>query len=419
MAESTMSGEQQIRELRQFLLYLGSAMTAAGEAVNRIEDRLCQVAASYGASQARVSVLPTYLVVALEPGQPATLEPTRQLRGGLRLDQTAQVYDLLKLAERGAVDPAEGSRRVSEIVAMAPRFRPLAQIAGHAVLTAGICLILQPTWADLLLSALFGTLVGGFKLVGARWQSIQMIMPVTAAFSVTAMTFLLAGTGWADADLRALVAPLATFLPGAMLTMAVVEVSAAALVTGSSRLVAGVLQLLLLAFGIIGAAQVVSLPSYVDPTSVPQNSIGAWAPWLGAGVMGLGTYLVQSGPRRTLGWLCLVLYAGWIGQYFGNLLLGGYLSGFCGAVVLTVAAYLVERAPSGPPALVSFLPGFWLLVPGALSLIGMTEYLSQDQLQGADDLLGATASIVAVALGVLCGHPLARTLQSSLRKVMP
>jgi len=414
-----MSGEQRIRELRQFLLYLGSAMTAAGEAVNRIEDRLCAVAASYGAAQARVSVLPTYLVVALEPGQPATLEPTRQLRGGLRLDQTAQVYDLLKLAERGAVEPAEGSRRISEIIAMSPRFRPVAQIAGHAVLTAGICLILQPTWADLLLSAIFGALVGGFKLVGARWRSVQMIMPVTAAFSVTALTLLLAGTGWADADLRALVAPLATFLPGAMLTMAVVEVSAAALVTGSSRLVAGVLQLLLLAFGIIGAAQVVGLPPSVAATNVPENSIGPWAPSLGALVMGLGTYLVQSGPRRTLGWLCLVLYAGWIGQQLGNLVLGSYLSGFCGAVVLTVAAYLVERAPSGPPALVSFLPGFWLLVPGALSLIGMTEYLSQDQLDGSADLLGAAASIVAVGLGVLCGHPLARTLQKPLRKVMP
>lgn len=418
MAQSTMSGEQ-IQELRQFLLYLGSAMTAAGEAVNRIEERLGRVAAAYGAPHARVSVLPTYLVVALEPGQPATLEPTHQLRGGLRLDQTAEVYDLLKAAERGAVRPGEGSRRISDIVAMPPRFRSVAQIAGHAVLAAGICLILQPTWGDLLLSALFGALVGGFKLLGARWAAIQMIMPVTAAFSVSAMTFLLAGTGWADADLRAMVAPLATFLPGAMLTMAVVEVSAAALVTGASRLVAGILQLLLLAFGIVGAAQVVGLPRAVTPSSVPQNSIGAWAPWLGALVMGLGTYLVQSGPRRTLGWLCVVLYAGWIGQYLGNLVLGSYLSGFCGAVVLTVVAYLVERAPSGPPALVSFLPGFWLLVPGALSLIGMTEYLSQNEVRGAEDLLGATASMVAVGLGVLCGHPLSDALWRSLRKVPP
>ena len=408
------AGEQQLRELQQFLLYLGSALTAAGEAVNEIEDRLRRVAAAYGAPSARVSVLPTYLVVSLEPGRAATLEPTQQLRGGLRLDQTAALYELLRSAERGRLPPAAGTRQVQTIVDMPPRFGPGVRVLGHAVLTVGICLILQPTWGDLILAALFGVLVGTFKLVGARWAGLQMIMPVGAAFTVSAITFLLAGTGWADADLRAMVAPLATFLPGAMLTMAVVELSAAEIITGSSRLVAGVLQLLLLAFGIIGAAQAVGLPRSQLPADAPQNSLGPWAPWLGVLVVAVGSYLLYSGPRRSIGWLCLVLYAGWIGQYLGNLLLGSYLGGLIGAIVLTVVAYLVERTPSGPPALVSFLPGFWLLVPGALSLIGMTEYLSHNAAMGSEDLLGATGSMVAVALGVLCGHPLYRALARSL-----
>ena len=93
-------------------------------------------------------MLPTYLVVALEPGRPATLEPTRQLRGVLRLDQTA---------------------------------------------------------------ALFEALVAVFKRVGGRWTSVQMIMPVATAFAVSAISFLLAGQGWAEADLRAMIAPLVTF----------------------------------------------------------------------------------------------------------------------------------------------------------------------------------------------------------------
>ena len=59
---------------------------------------------------ARVSVLPTYLVVALEPGRPATLEPTRQLRGTLRLDQTAALFDILKAAERGELTPRRRQR---------------------------------------------------------------------------------------------------------------------------------------------------------------------------------------------------------------------------------------------------------------------------------------------------------------------
>jgi len=56
------------------------------------------------------------------------------------------------------------------------------------VLTVGICLVLQPTWGDLALAALFGALVAVFKRVGGRWTSVQMIMPVVAAFVVAAIT---------------------------------------------------------------------------------------------------------------------------------------------------------------------------------------------------------------------------------------
>ena len=35
--------------LRQFLLYLGSGLTAAGEAVNQIQERVRRVAMAYGA----------------------------------------------------------------------------------------------------------------------------------------------------------------------------------------------------------------------------------------------------------------------------------------------------------------------------------------------------------------------------------
>jgi uncharacterized membrane protein YjjP (DUF1212 family) len=107
-----------LRELQQFLLYLGSALTASGEAVNQVRSICARVAAAYGAPPARVSVLPTYLVVALEPERPATLEPTRRLPGVLRLDQTAALFDVLKAAERGEPSPEEGSRRIREIVDM-------------------------------------------------------------------------------------------------------------------------------------------------------------------------------------------------------------------------------------------------------------------------------------------------------------
>ena len=71
--------------------------------------------------------------------------------------------------------------------------------------------------------------------------------------------------------------------------------------------------------------------------------------------------------------------------------------------VMTVVASLVSRFPSAMPAPASFLPGFWLLVPGALGLIGLTELAGGG---GGQDLVATVGSIFAVALGVLCGTQL-------------
>jgi hypothetical protein len=62
-----------------------------------------------------------------------------------------------------------------------------------------------------------------------------------------------------DASLRALAPPLATFLPGAAITLAVAELSTRQMVSGSSRLVAGVMQPAQLAFEILIAAQVTGI----------------------------------------------------------------------------------------------------------------------------------------------------------------
>jgi hypothetical protein len=66
------------------------------------------------------------------PGPHAEVESTQQLRGQLRLDQTAALYELLKKAERAEVPPADGVRRVREIISISPRFGRPVTILGHA-----------------------------------------------------------------------------------------------------------------------------------------------------------------------------------------------------------------------------------------------------------------------------------------------
>jgi uncharacterized membrane protein YjjB (DUF3815 family) len=125
-------------------------------------------------------------------------------------------------------------------------------------------------------------------------------------------------------------------------------------------------------------------------------------------IFGVAAAIYFSAPRGALPWLMLVLLAAWIGQLIGGALVGADVSGFLGAFVMTPIALSVARLPSGPPSQVTFLPAFWLLVPGALGLIGITEVVGNPATATIGDILKPLGSIVSIALGVLGGASLYR-----------
>ena len=120
-------------------------------------------------------------------------------------------------------------------------------------------------------------------------------------------------------------------------------------------------------------------------------------------VFAIGVVVADSAPPRSFPGLLVVLYAAWSSQVVANAVLGGYVAALIGATVMTLMAFVVERLPSAMPAHASFLPGFWLLVPGSLGLIGLTRLAGGG---GSQELLATVGSIFAVALGVLCGTQL-------------
>lgn len=395
----------ELHELQTFVVQLGAAMNAAGEAVYSVQDRLTRVAQAYGAHAARISAFPTYLMVTMGRGEPATIELTTSLTGPPRLDQIAAIDRLLEQAEHGTVPPHDGLRRLQEIRQLRPRFGPLKSVVGYSVLTLGLCLILHPALRDVVAAAVLGAIVGLLRSLGRRLPTLQIMMPVIAAFSVAALSALAVKHDVTDPGLRAMVASLVVFLPGATLTTAVLELAAGEMVSGSSRLISGSVQLALLAFGLLAGIQAVGVPSSQVFAS-SSDLLGAWAPWLGVLVFAAGVQVAHSAPARSFPGLIIVLYAAWTGQVVGNMLFGGYMSALIGATVMTPVAFAVSRLPSAMPPHASFLPGFWLLVPGALGLIGLTQFANDVKVGATPDLFSTVSSIFAVALGVLCGSQL-------------
>ena len=402
--------------LREFVVRLGTAMTVAGDSVDSINDRLRRVVDAYGYPEFDFFVLPTGMLV--ESGEAATasvLLSTNEQRKRYRFDQIAEIYQVLGRAEQAAITPAEGLQELARVETMEPGFGPVVRVLGHGILTAGLALLLQPTLGGMCVAFALGLLVGLLKL--PRLATLDLIFPVVAAFIVAGTVFAIShASGLGDNPVRVLIPPLATFLPGGVLTIATVELAAGQMISGASRLVSGMVQLGLLAFGIVAAASLIGVDQDVLLDN-PVNRLGPWAPWVGVLIVALGDYLHFSAPARSLGWILIVLYVAYAGQAVGGALFGGALSGFFGGLAMTPVVLWIDERPYGTPSLVTFLPAFWLLVPGAVGLIGVTEIVGGDHAIGAEDLATALTSIASIALGVLLGSASYHTATAGVRRV--
>ncbi len=394
--------------LADFLARLGQAYLACGEQTPRVEAILRRVAAAHGRDRSQVVAFPTALFLGLEDGKGQLVTVAEGPVRALRLDQLADVYALGEEAERAAVTPAEGLDRLDAILRQSPRFGPLGSLAGHVVLTMGLALVLAPSLTNLAAAAVLGAAVGLLKLSRRGQPGFAVPLPVVAAGLVSALVFLALQRGLPVDPGQSLIPPLVTFLPGALLTLGMVELAYGDMVSGSARLATGFVQLVLLAFGLAaGAALVGYAPEHLVETA-PAPPGPAWAAWVGVLVFGLGVFLHFSAPRRSLGWIFLVLLAAFAAQRLAAPV-GPAGSSFFGMLVTTLLAYLLQRTPGGPPAMVTFLPAFWLLVPGALGLVSVKHLLS-DRAAGLDGLVTTVFGFASIAVGTLLGASLYRSL---------
>ena len=390
-----MDGEQQIR----FLARLGAAMCAANYPVTLVRQMLDRTAAHYGVRNDGIA-LPNHVQVVGPSTTGGTVVGGARVDADLRFDQIFPLARLVSDAMAGRVSASVGESRLDAISTSARRYPAWVTVIGYGIQSAGLALVLEPTFLNVLAALALGAMVGGFLGAGRRVPALAQLVPAISAFAVASICIVAALRLELDhVGLRALIPPLAVFLPGAAITLAVIELTSRDVIAGTSRLIAGFVQIIQLAFGILIATQLLGMRED-QLSSEAVNHIGPWAPWLGVAVYAVGVLLFLAPPVSFLPWLVLITYTAFTAQYLGDLVLGSYASGFCGGLALTLVALAVSRLRSAPPAITMILPGFWLLVPGSMGLIGVTELFGAD----GDSALPATLiSMISVAFGLQAG----------------
>ena len=391
-----MPSEQPDVAAPQFVAALGAAMSAANYPVTMVHQVMAQTARAYGLDHAFLA-LPNYVQVGSASGEGIYIANPDF---NVRYDQSFPLAKLVAQAPSGTVSPAEGMAEIDRIRNLDKRFPVWITVIGYAVQSVGLALILQPTPWSLYGAAVLGLLVGVLSVIGRRIEAIGYMLPTVCALLVAFVVFKFESRWHVGTDsLRALAAPLATFLPGAAITLAVIELATNHVVSGASRLVAGFMQIAQLAFGILIAAQIAGIPD-ASLVTTQLNRLGPWAPFLGVLVYGLGIWLNFAPPAKFLPWMVLMLYVAYGGQWVGNELLGSYASGFGGGLALILFALAISHRPNTPPTMSLVVPGFWLLVPGSLGFMGITQLLGT---HSSAVFTATLISMMSIAIGVQTG----------------
>jgi uncharacterized membrane protein YjjP (DUF1212 family) len=310
----TTGDEAHERRTRALLAQLGTAMIAAGQPVQEIEEELVELGGVLGYPDVQLAVGPTGLQVTLTEGGAST---NRSAPKGLQLHQAASVRRIRYQLVRGELDP-EQAREQLTAATRRPVGHPWWVVAlAWPVLAVGIALILQPGWANVAAAGVGAVIVYGLVQLAGRYQVVTALLPTLAAFLVSLVVFGAANAGLFEGPLRTVLPPLAVLLPGALVVNGMSELAAGHMQAGSARLTYGLVQLGLFALGLLMATTLLRVPTS-DLANIRVDEIGWGGAVVGLLLIGLSICLMEGVPLRMQGWVVLVLALAFSAQVAGR-----------------------------------------------------------------------------------------------------
>ncbi len=398
-------------ERKRLLLEVGAALLGGGAASSDVEDELRALSPVIGCPEITVAALPTGLFVGPEPMDSVSFAP---VDGAVRLDQSSEVLTVVSALRARELTVAAALQRLHEIRATPPRWPRWVGDLGGIPIGIGLCLLLQPAFANLLVVASCSLVVAVLTMLTRRWRSLARLLPVASAFVSSLIVLGAFHAGWVDSPLRLIVAAIAVLLPGSAIVVGLTEIASGAAAAGTSRLVSGGVQIALFISGVVAAAALTRTPA--DSLT---NGVGAhpawWAAVLGIAICVLGLMIHFFTPiEHTLAIAVVMGVAGGT-QVPLQLIYNPEVGGFAGALAAMVAAIVVSWVPGAPIWRVTYVPAFLIVAPGSFGLLNASQV--EFGSGTSKSLLTALSAFLAIAVGTLIGSIIARAAEHSARSL--
>lgn len=374
-------------EIDVTLSELGVLLLDAGTSVTDVRSSLEQVHLRTEPDVDRhFAILPELVLVSRPRNAFATT--TAASAGPLTFRQAAHASRLVRDLGSGRLGLDAVPERIARIRAIPRRLPTLQNIVGTGLLSMGLAVVVRCPWWAILLAFLVGLIVGAMTTSMSRIPAAAAIAPFLTALVSTLCVGAVANLfDLGPVPLFAVCAPIAVLVPGALITNALLELTATDIVTGAARLSYGIIILVFMAAGVFSGAALTGLTINSESAALIGQSTepvsphlgwealpSLWFSWLGVTLLAVGVGLAFGAGSR----LVLVSVAVMLGTYGVLTLLipamGIIVATGVTATLLFIAARALERLTLAVPATISFQPAFLLLVPGTVGLVALTSF---------------------------------------------
>ncbi len=397
-----------------FALKLAKALHRYGTPAHRLEGVLVALSDRLGVAGSFFST-PTALFASFEGAGEESTHMQRLQDSETDLGKLSELDAIFNQVWFERIDLEEAARRVDQVLEAPPRYGRWLSFLSFGLASGGAARFFGGGAAEMLLATVAGFALGLVVFARARLDWLRRLFEPVGAFVVTLVVMagvaLMPGT---SAD-QAILGGLIVMVPGFTLTVAVTELATRHLVSGTARISAAVVLLLMLGFGVISGQQIGALLFGAAEAARPEL-LAPWTAWAVLPVAVATIALLFQVPLRDFPWVFLVSLAGFAGVTLGGDLLGpalgerlgdpqfgAKLGVFLGALLVgagsNLYANLLDR-----PASVTRLPGMLFLVPGGFSFLSISAAMQGNALQGLETAFQVTVILTSLVVGFLLSN---------------
>lgn len=379
------------------LIALAKGLHAYGTPAHRLEQALEAVGRSL-AVEARFLATPTSVQMAFGPEVAQQSVLLRVEPGEQNLEKLARLQEIMSELLEGRLDVAEAPDRIEAVASARLRYGTLTTVVAYVLVASTAAILFGGGTREAGTAAVIGGALGALAVAAVGRPRAATAYPVMAAFLATLIAYAVAP--WL-APLEPFLASLAgmiVLVPGLTVTIAVSELAARHLVSGTARLTGAITTFLQIGIGVALAWKAVAAFGPATPTVAPA-ALGTWAtvaavPPAAAGLTVIFRARPTDYPSILFAASLALATARW-----GTQALGAEVGAAVSAFALGIAANALSRITRRPAA-IPLLPGLLMLVPGAVGFRSVAALLREDLLGGVEAASGMALIAVSIVTGL-------------------